>query len=75
MPTRKRRTNRGAVQFRAYLEAEDLSHSRAAKRFDVSRAYVGNLASGRMRPGLKLAAMIEKLTGGSVSATAWYEPA
>ncbi|GAA6190872.1 helix-turn-helix transcriptional regulator [Phaeobacter sp. NW0010-22] len=56
-------------------EVDQSGETRAAwaKRLGVSRSYMSDLLNGNRIPSLELAAKIERLTAGKVTAVSWVE--
>lgn len=59
-------------KLQAYLEQSELRPSDLAAAVGTSRGYISDLLSGRrLRPGLTVAAAIERATKGAVPAASW----
>ena len=66
---------RGMNQLQAYLDASGVKPSELAAKVGTSRGYISDLANGkRARPGLTVAAAIERATDGAVPASGWVAP-
>lgn len=60
--------------FEKWLEKNKLSQSEAAALIGTVPSHISRLLSGRRKPGLRMALLIEKATGGSVPASSWSKP-
>ena len=56
-----------------YIDAHDMTGRAFALAIGTSEATVSRLLNGKMRPGLELAAAIERETGGNVPAVSWVK--
>lgn len=61
----------GARLLRGWMDREGVSQVALASLLSVSQAHVSDLAGGRKRPSLALAALIEGATRGAVPALSW----
>lgn len=61
----------GARLLRGWMDREGVSQVAFASMLAVSQAHVSDLAGGRKRPSLALAALIEGTTRGAVPALSW----
>lgn len=58
-----------------YLNTENVTQKEFADMIGVKQSMVSKLASGKTKPGLALAVLIERKTGGVVSPKCWLEDA
>lgn len=61
----------GMEKLHAYLLSKGLKPSEFADLVGTSRGYMHDILSSRRRPGLSVAAEIERATGGIVPASIW----
>lgn len=62
---------RGMNTFPKYVADNGISNSQLAESLGVDHSTAWRLANGRMRPGLDLAAKIERITQGAVPIASW----
>ena len=62
-----------AATLRRWLDATGTTQTKLARRLGVTVAHVGHWLHGRQRPGLDLAAALERVTGRAVRAVDWAE--
>lgn len=58
--------------FQAYLTHAKVKQSDVATAVNVTRGHMSSLTAGLKKPSLKVAAEIEKLSGGLVPAASWF---
>lgn len=58
-------------QLQNYLVRKGVRPSELAKEVGTSRGYMHDIINRRRRPGLRVAAAIERATGGAVPASSW----
>ena len=56
-----------------YLTDHDISQNDFAEKIGTTQATVSRLVSGKVKPGLPLAVLIERETGGIVPPSSWVE--
>ena len=59
------------MTFANYILDSGQNRAAWADRLGVSRGFLSDLLNGKRRPGLDLAARIERETGGAVKAVSW----
>lgn len=57
--------------FADFIRTSGLTRSQWADRLSISRSYLSDILNGNKRPSLELAVMIERETGGRVTAVSW----
>lgn len=63
----------GRARLARYLEKKGESQRAFERRVDLNDGMISRYLSGERRPGIDIAAAIERATGGAVSAVSWAE--
>ena len=58
-------------QLKSFLERREMRPSELAAAVGTSRGYIHDILTRRRRPGLSVAAAIERVTDGEVPASTW----
>jgi plasmid maintenance system antidote protein VapI len=70
-PGRGRPRSSATSAFSRWLDRRGQTRGWAAEKLGVTRTYIDKLCRSDASPSLALAAKVERLTGGAVSATMW----
>jgi len=62
------------MKLKEYLDANDITYSRAAKRVGISQQYLGTIINGQKYPSQTLAIKLEEYTKGAIKWTELVKP-